>query len=59
MIPDLWSRAQARIGVTLRYLHATVSELSTETIAVGIRDEASPIVSGEGPFLGLIMPMRL
>ena len=47
------------LGVNLGYLHDAVRFAPSENIMIGISDENHPIKIADGPYLAIVMPLRL
>jgi len=47
------------LGVNLGYLHDAVRFAPSEEVAIGLSDESSPMKIVDGPYLALVMPIRL
>ena len=47
------------IGVNLGYLHDAVRFAPSENVTIGITDENHPIKIADGPYLAIVMPLRL
>ena len=47
------------LGVNLGYLHDAVRFAPSENLTIGITDENHPLKIADGPYLALVMPIRL
>jgi DNA polymerase III sliding clamp (beta) subunit (PCNA family) len=45
--------------VNLGYLHDAVRFAPSENLTIGVSDENSPIKIADGPYLAIVMPLRL
>jgi DNA polymerase III sliding clamp (beta) subunit (PCNA family) len=47
------------LGLNLGYLHDAVRFAPSENVTIGITDENRPIKIADGPYLAIVMPLRL
>jgi DNA polymerase-3 subunit beta len=47
------------LGVNLGYLHDAARFAPSENVTIGVTDESHPIKIADGPYLAIVMPLRL